>query len=243
MVTYCTVCRTGRAFSPFIKGQYQQFRLVGMDHFNAMFEDENTKSWWRQATGEAIAGPQKGNVLNELPSEQMELQAWIRKYPDTKILQPDSSFTKKYEQLEDFDMGTIDSHLEKRDSASWQFKSWVVGVLINAKAKAYDWNDLLQYKLINDSLNAVPLVLVVEKDSASFHAWNRTVNGRVLDFMVNENDDIIKDINTGSSWNMDGLCIEGELKGQQLAVVPAYQEFWHSWQQFRPGTTKYLAGK
>lgn len=242
MITYCTVCRTGRVFSPFIKGQYQQFRLVGMDHFNAMFEDENTKSWWRQATGEAIAGPQKGKVLNELPSEQMELQAWIRKYPDTKILQPDSAFTKKYEELENFDIGTIDSHLEKRDSVSWQFKSWVVGVLISANAKAYDWNDLLQQKLINDSLNAVPLVLVVEKDSASFHAWNRTVNGQVLEFVLSESgENSIQDSNTGSLWNMDGLCIEGELKGQQLAIVPAYQEFWHSWRQFHPGTTQYNA--
>lgn len=43
MVTYCTVCRTGRIFSPFVNNKYQLFRLVGMDHFNAMFEDEDTK--------------------------------------------------------------------------------------------------------------------------------------------------------------------------------------------------------
>jgi len=48
MVTYCTVCRTGRVFNPVVNGKYEKFRLVGMDHFNAMFEDETTKSWWRQ---------------------------------------------------------------------------------------------------------------------------------------------------------------------------------------------------
>ena len=42
MVTYCTVCRTGRVFSPIVEGQPETFRLVGMDHFNAMFEDEGT---------------------------------------------------------------------------------------------------------------------------------------------------------------------------------------------------------
>jgi hypothetical protein len=46
LITYCTVCRTGRAFSPFVEEKFQHFRLVGMDHFNAMFEDELTKSWW-----------------------------------------------------------------------------------------------------------------------------------------------------------------------------------------------------
>ena len=46
MITYCTVCRTGRVFSPVVNGQPETFRLVGMDHFNAMFEDVRTKSWW-----------------------------------------------------------------------------------------------------------------------------------------------------------------------------------------------------
>ncbi|RYZ51652.1 MAG: DUF3179 domain-containing protein, partial [Sphingobacteriales bacterium] len=62
MITYCTVCRTGRVFSPVINGKASTFRLVGMDHFNAMFEDQETKSWWQQATGRALAGPLKGTV-------------------------------------------------------------------------------------------------------------------------------------------------------------------------------------
>src|SRR5690349_5076946 len=39
IVTYCNVCRTGRVFEPIVKGKHEKFRLVGMDHFNAMFED------------------------------------------------------------------------------------------------------------------------------------------------------------------------------------------------------------
>jgi hypothetical protein len=88
MVTYCSVCRTGRVFSPFVNGKFENFRLVGMDHFNAMFEDATTKSWWRQATGKAVAGKLKGTVLKEIESAQMSLGAWIRKYPNTTILHP-----------------------------------------------------------------------------------------------------------------------------------------------------------
>lgn len=83
MVTYCTVCRTGRVFSPLVEGKAETFRLVGMDHFNAMFEDAATKSWWRQVTGEAIAGPMKGRKLQEIAAEQMRLDAWISLHPDT----------------------------------------------------------------------------------------------------------------------------------------------------------------
>src|SRR5262249_41068559 len=128
MITYCTVCRTGRVYSPFVSGKKEKFRLVGMDHFNAMFEDSTTKSWWRQVNGEAIAGPLKGQALKEIPSEQMRLSAWLRMHPTTLIMQPDTLFKQDYEDLTGFDNGTIKSGLEKRDSASWKRKSWVIGI-------------------------------------------------------------------------------------------------------------------
>jgi hypothetical protein len=59
LITYCTVCRTGRVFEPIVDGKVEEFRLVGMDHFNAMFEDKTSGSWWRQVNGEAVAGKGK----------------------------------------------------------------------------------------------------------------------------------------------------------------------------------------
>lgn len=238
MVTYCTVCRTGRVFSPSVNNKSEDFRLVGMDHFNAMFEDATTKSWWQQATGVAVAGPLKGSRLPEIPSEQMTLSSWLRQNPSSLIMQPDSLFAKQYKDLADFDKGTIESGLEKRDSASWKFKSWVVGVEHGGYAKAYDWNELVSKKIIEDSLPALPLVIVLESDTASFHVWNRIVNGQSLRFVQDSSHNLIKDSNTGSVWNMDGVCIEGPLKGQRLLNVRASQEFWHSWQRFHPGTLR-----
>ncbi|MFN8330340.1 MAG: DUF3179 domain-containing (seleno)protein [Saprospiraceae bacterium] len=54
MMTYCSVCRTGKFYVPEVKGVHEEFRLVGMDHYNAMFEDQRTGSWWRQSNGTAI---------------------------------------------------------------------------------------------------------------------------------------------------------------------------------------------
>ena len=244
IVTYCTVCRTGRVFSPIVNGKKESFRLVGMDHFNAMFEDKTTKSWWRQATGVAIAGPRKGNELKEIPSEQMRLASWLRLNPNSLILQPDPAFTKKYKDLAGFDDGTIKSGLEKRDSASWKFKSWIVGIQHDKTAKAYDWNELLAKKVINDSLPGLPVVIVIEPDNASWHVWNRNINNQSLVFsqdipIFSRNIEGIIDITTGSTWNFDGLCTNGALKGQRLIPVQASQEFWHSWQTFHPGTQSY----
>ena len=75
LVTYCTMCRTGRVYSPVINGIRQNFRLVGARHYNAIIEDEATKTWWYQATGKAAVGRLKGRQLQELPYEQSTLSA------------------------------------------------------------------------------------------------------------------------------------------------------------------------
>ena len=239
MVTYCTVCRTGRVYSPFVNGKPESFRLVGMDHFNAMFEDESTKSWWQQATGLAIAGPLKGHRLTEIPSRQASLASWLRMHPNSTILQPDTSFQKDYDDLADYDKGTVKSHLEKRDSASWKMKSWVVGIRANGLEKAYDWNDLLKEFFIQDTIGRHPVLLLLEKDTLSFHAYNRIIQNRTLFFIQDQVADLLTDSNTHSIWTGNGHCISGSLKDTQLDTLSAYQEFWHSWKQFHPNTTQF----
>jgi len=241
MVTYCTVCRTGRVYSPMVNGKVETFRLVGMDHFNAMFEDATTKSWWRQATGECIAGPLKGYKLTEIKSEQVSLAAWFRKFPQTEILQPDEKFAATFEKMDTYDKGKSKSNLTKRDTASWQFKSWVLGFTNGTTSKTYDWNYLEANKIIQDSLPTLPLLIILENDSASFHSYNRTVNNLTLHFK--KINDSIVDTYSNSLWNYDGICIDGKLKGASLTPVVTYQEYLHSWEFFHPNSIRYVLNK
>jgi hypothetical protein len=238
MITYCTVCRTGRVYSPLVGGRPENFRLVGMDHFNAMFEDASTGSWWQQATGAAVAGPLKTTQLAELPSVQLTLAEWLRLHPDSKILQPDTIYNKRYASLADYDDGKIEGSLEHRDSLSWKMKSWVVGVRAGTSVKAYDWNDLVTHTLIQDTVGATPVLLLLGGDSSSYHVWNRQVNGQTLSFNKVAGQPLLVD-NTGSQWDLSGRCINGQLRDRQLQPVQAYQEFWHSWSHFHPSTTLY----
>jgi hypothetical protein len=115
----------------------------------------------------------------------------------------------------------------------------VVGITYGTAAKAYDWNDIVTKKLIEDSLPQLPVVLFLEHDSVSFHVWNRTLDTATLHFEKLATTDGFKDRNTGSNWNNQGLCIEGALEGRRLQRVQAYQEFWHSWKTFHPATQRY----
>lgn len=249
MITYCTVCRTGRAYSPNVDGKLEDFRLVGMDHFNAMFEDATTKSWWQQATGISVAGPLKDHHLAELPSQQLSLAQWLEEHPGSTILQPDTFFKRHYDSLDSYDDGTIAGSLEHRDTASWKFKSWVVGVRAGGQTRAYDWNDLTTKGLIEDTIGATPMLLVTNNATTDFHAYSRQLDGQTLSFSkaaglasaqsIGSGGGWLQD-STGSKWNFEGRCIDGPLKDRRLQPLQSYQEFWHSWSHFHPETTRGL---
>jgi hypothetical protein len=227
MVTYCSVCRTGRAFEPTVDGQPEQFRLVGMDHFNAMFEDATTGSWWRQANGEAVAGPLEGMTLPEVPTVQMTLEQWFDLYPAGVVMQPDAAFVEDYDTTGRFERGESEGSLTRTDPASWQDKSWVVGVLAGDASKAYDWNELKEKRVINDTLGGTPIVLVLAADGASFAAYQRPAGTVEFTFQ----DGVLTA--AGRSYDFAGREVGGS---GRLTPVKAYQEFWHSWRTFHPDT-------
>lgn len=228
MVTYCTVCRTGRVFSPVIDGKPETFRLVGMDHFNAMFEDASTGSWWRQATGQAITGPRTGTQLMDIASQQMRLAQWMALHPDTLVMQADPTMLDAYDKDFDYERGTSRSALTGTNPESWQRKSWVVGITVNGASRAYDWNRLRRERVVNDELGGTPLVLVLAPDDESFTAFVRpSADTR----FVLDGDRLV---GGGASYDLGGHGAN-----QSLTRVPASQEFWHSWKSFQPTTDTY----
>ena len=230
LVTYCTVCRTGRVFEPMVNGKKEKFRLVGMDHFNAMLEDAATKSWWRQVTGEAIAGKLKGQKLPEVFSMQTSLSEWLKLNPNSLILQADPAFVTAYDSTMKFESGKSKNNLTGTDSLSWKNKSWVIGVKAGEERKAYDWNQLKAERIIHDKINTTPLLLVVTKDNKSFFAFERPEAD--AKFLLTNDTLLYRD----HHFRIDGKGIDTVYS---LTPLPAYQEFWHSWRSFNPGTKKY----
>lgn len=235
IATYCTVCRTGRIYKSTLAGKNETFRLVGMDQFNAMFEDETTGSWWQQATGVCVKGSQKGKKMEELFSSQMTLGEWVKQYPNTKILQADNDFQKNYTDLKGFDDGTIKSSLEGRNTDSWKEKSWIIGIPLDNGSLAIDWNDLQKLKCIQTN----GFVALMLNDNANFFVYSNKLENELLEFNYDVDRQQLIDVKTNSVFNYNGICIDGSLKNKRLKPKPAYQEFWHSWQTFHVGAVRY----
>jgi hypothetical protein len=217
-------------YEPIVDGKTEIFRLVGMDHFNAMFEDETTGSWWRQVSGEAITGSSKEKKLTEYYSVQMSLDQWLELYPHSLIMQPDQSSIVHYDPDLKFESGEDKSSLTGTNPDSWQAKSWVVGIEIGDSSTAYDWNELKTKRIINDRIDQTNLALVLVDDDKSFVAFERpsseilTISGDTI-FHCNK------------KYNLAGSNIDST--SDYMKRIPAYQEFWHSWLTFHPNTRKH----
>lgn len=227
MVTYCSVCRTGRVFEPLVNGKHDEFRLVGMDNFNAMFEDSKTKSWWRQVNGEAIVGDLKGVTLPEVFSQQTSLEKWFELYPNSLVMQADTNFNSAYQGLEKYDDGNLKSKLVGTDFNSWNKKSWVLGIEIDSISKAYDWNLLKEKRFIIDTINYKQIIVLLADDNKSFFAYE-------IDNFSQVNFE--KDVITLDSISFD---LNGVSNSVSLNKINAYQEFWHSWESFHKNTLVY----
>ena len=230
LVTYCSVCRTGRVYEPVVDGRTETFRLVGMDHFNAMFEDATTGSWWRQATGEAVTGPRKGARLPVVGSHQLTLRRWFETHPASLVMQPEEAavLDENYDTFGRFERGKSKGDLTRTDPLPWQEKSWVVGVQIGSVSKAYDWNRLKKYRVINDRLGDQAIVLVLALDGQSFAVFERPGE----EFTV-KGDTISAD---GRTYDLAGQDVAEP--ASRLKPVQAHQEFWHSWRTFHPDTQR-----
>lgn len=245
LVTFCTVCHTGRVYSAKLDGRKLHFDLVGMDRMNAMFSDRETGSWWQQESGLCVAGKLKGKQLKTMNSSQMVLQDWIAIRPLSKILQPDTTFSIQYDRLDRYETGKSKGDLTKRDPKSWQNKSWVLGIESKDSAAVADWNYVVNQKIFTGVF-----------DNKAFVIWIGNSGSSVYSYFLP--DDIVKDFqnlkvveNDLLVWPSGEIGPNGKLfkyikqigGGYQIGtrgLEPAqfHKEYWHSWQTFHPDSRK-----
>lgn len=86
-ISYCPLCGSGLAFVRVLDGEAVQMGVSGLLHNNDLIMyDRKTESLWQQITGQAIAGPRRGSVLQSLPVTMSLWQEWKAANPDAAVL-------------------------------------------------------------------------------------------------------------------------------------------------------------
>src|ERR1022692_3285305 len=79
-------------------GRELHFHLAGINNQNFLMRDEETGTYWQQITGEAIAGPLKGQRLELISTDELTFKLWSVEQPSGTVLKDDQQFASRYEK-------------------------------------------------------------------------------------------------------------------------------------------------
>ena len=260
-VTWCPLCYTALAFSRQVEGQAEPltFGVSGKLLYNTLVMfDRETDSLWSQLYGGALDGPLVGQSLAVYPSLHTEWAVWQAQHPDTLVLSkrrtcqqfgcgtyadnPRGSYdvdpyAAYYNQP---DEGVINSQIP-RDEFRPSAKKRVLGVRVSDQARAYPFQTLTDQPVINDLVNAQPVLVWFDPDSQTGAAYLRRVDERILTFSADpDQPGLLLDDQTGSHWKAaTGQAIAGPLHGETLAGLISTPAFEFGWYDYFPNSDTY----
>jgi hypothetical protein len=208
--------------------------------------DEETGSWWQQVSGEAIQGALKGQKLENVAMDELTFAVWKRENPDGRVLRPDEKIraANKYESADwESEVGAMPVRIGDKLDSTLEARTLIVGIKINDQAKAYPFSAIQKQKLILDSVGGIEIIVTVAEDGKSVRAFERKVDGKVLEFYVKPDSSEIVDAETGSIWDFSGKATGGELAGKQLKQVSVLKDYWFDWKIYNPQTRLYNLGE
>jgi len=257
-VTYCPLCNTTLAFDRRFDGRVLDFGTTGfLRHSDLVMYDRQTETWWQQATGEGLVGDFAGEELRFIGSPVVSWAAFKQQYPEGQVLSRDTGHP---EYADDYGRTPYVGY-DAPDSSPWSIfggksddrltaKDRVVAVELGGETRAYPFSRLREIRVKNDRIRDRKIVVLWAPgtasavDSASIASgrdigatgvFDRTVGNRTLNFEP-KGEDLFRDKQTGTTWNLLGYAISGPLAGQRLVPIQHGNHFWFAWAAFQPDT-------
>lgn len=183
-----------------------------------VMSDIETKTEWAHLLGKAMAGPLKGKKLKPIVTDMVTWQVWKNLHPDTTVLNM-SDMSRNYTS-NFYDDPT----------------RFVFGFEVDGDAGAVAMDQLLKKPVHQFEIGATKLLTTFDKSGAVTHLFERTLDDQALDFKI-ANEGWMTDSQTGSRWKiLDGLCVEGALKGKMLRQRVGIMSFRKAWENFHPNS-------
>jgi Protein of unknown function (DUF3179) len=230
-----------------VDGRILHFHLAGINNQNFIMRDEETGTWWQQVSGEAILGPLSGRRLKPVFHDELSFGIWKGERPQGRVLRPDEQIASagKYAPPDwEERMAKVKVVSGTGSGQPLEPRALVIGISHNNSSKAYPLAAVQQQSPVIDSVGGVPLLIVLGEDNRSVRAFERTVDGRKLEFFrkAGEATPQLVDAETGSEWGFDGKATSGPLVGRQLQKVAVLEDYWFDWRIYHPDSALYNIG-
>jgi hypothetical protein len=255
-VTYCPLCNSAVSYVREISGIETTFGTSGMLFASALvMYDRLTESLWTHFDGRAVVGVMAGTELEPLASPLMAWEDFVATYPDGQVLDwTRTGHSRDYGRnpyVGYDDAGTepflFRGVVDDRERA----KQRVVGITADETSVAYSMELLAEG---DGSATAVTvgtedLVILwkpgqasaldastVEggQDVGSVGVFVPGFGGNPVTLVVEDGEFI--DEETGSTWTIAGVAVDGPLAGSRLERFEHLDTFWFAWSTYRPET-------
>ncbi len=262
LVTFCPLCHTALVYDRLLDGELRTFGNTGSLRFSDMvMYDRAMETWWQQATGKAIVGELTGAKLDFVASQVVSLDDFGRAYPDGRVLSRDTGHRREYgsNPFRGYDRaderpgrveGAMDGRMDPKERVITLGEP-------ETDAVAFAYTDLARAGVVHETFEGDPIVVLwspgrastfngpvvgLGEEEGSAGVFSPLVDGRELTFDFIAPGGPIVDRETGSTWTVTGMAVEGELEGSQLDAVLHGNHFWFSWAAFTPETRVWEPG-
>ncbi len=257
-VTYCRLTGSGLVYDSVLEGQRVTFGTSGLlfDN-NLVMYDRASESLWSQMMVRGICGAYISHRPTLYPVVETTWAAWEAMHPDSTVVGFDTGYSRDYSRYPYGDYDTVDStrllfphsFIDDRLAA----KVLVHGIAHHGTARAYPLDDLDVRAAINDQVGGRAVLIVVDGARRLAVSFDRRVrflnkNGKLkwkkFTFDIVESDGfpfLLMDRQTGSTWNLQGVPVGGELvgrieNGSLPRIAEAFNAFWFAWAAFNRDT-------
>ncbi len=251
-VSFCPLCNTAIAFEREFDGQILDFGTTGrLRYSNLIMYDRQSETWWQQATGDGIAGEYTGEQLTFYPAAIISWEDFKSRHPDGDVLSRDTGYNRSYGRNPYTGYDDINQTPFLFDGVyvdKLPPMARVLTVELNGETVAYPYDVLEEMVAIQDTVGGEEIVVFWAEGTASALDEALIAEGKDVGaatayasagHIFFAKDGFIFDEATGSSWNIFGEAVEGELTGEILSPVVSVNHFWFSWAAFKPETRVY----
>lgn len=228
-VTYCPLTGTGIGWSRSVDGKETTFGVSGLlYHTNLIAYDRSTDSNWSQILGESVNGSLSGEKAELIPFVETDWSIWKAMFPDTKIVDVDTGYSRSYG---DYPYGDY-----KTNNDSFFFptpkdnrlpsKERVHAVIDGDTAKVYRFSDFKGEKLIADSVKGKDYLVVGNPNFIVSFTLDTEQNAMVFEYVFNGTGEALLKDGTGDQWNVFGEVIVGN--AQPLKASSSFMGYWFS---------------
>ncbi len=219
---------------------------------NLLMFDTASSTLWSQLTGEGVVGSLSGAQLVRYPAQIVSFEEFRAAFPDALVLSRETGFSRDYganpyvgydraDEPPFLFAGEIDGRLPPKER--------VITFERAGDAAAFPFSTLQEQRVINTDVGGDPVAvfwqegttsaldaraIAQSEDVGAAGVFDRRVDGMTLTFAWNG--EAFVDEETGSSWNLLGQAVSGELAGTALSPVVHDNTLWFAWAAFRPDT-------